>query len=105
MGSPRGYSQQSIAVRPAAPSFGFGTATREVVNKLFISQQHTLIATGGKASPGPAKYELPASVGGKQPVSNKVDPPVWQFGAARRFNAKRSNHWVPSPDTLSLIHI
>jgi len=36
-------------------------------------------------SPGPAVYELPPSVGGKQPDGRKRDPPVWGFGTSQRF--------------------
>jgi len=70
------------------PSYGFGTGSRAQANKLFISQQHTLKATGGTHSPGPAVYLLPASVGGKQPDGRKPDPPVWGFGTSRRFRPK-----------------
>jgi len=81
----RGASAQCIAAKKSAPSYGFGSATREQANKLFVSQEHTLIATGGTASPGPAHYLLPASVGGKQPDGRKKDPPTWSFGGADRF--------------------
>ena len=62
--SNKGYSKQSIAVKKQAPRYGFGSATRDQANKLFVSQEHTILATGGKDSPGPAQYILPASVGG-----------------------------------------
>ena len=34
----------------------------------------------GWCSPGPTKYKLAASVGGKQPDGRKPDPPVWGMG-------------------------
>ena len=80
-----GASAQLISTKKAAPAYGFGSASRDQVNKLFVSQEHTLIATGGKDSPGPAKYLLPASVGGKQPDGRKPDPPTWTFSGANRF--------------------
>jgi hypothetical protein len=73
-------SLQSLAVRKSVPSFGFGASSREVANKLFVSQAHTLSIMSGRESPGPTKYSLPASVGGKQPDGRKPDPPVWSMG-------------------------
>lgn len=103
MGAPRGYSKQSLTVKQQAPSFTFGSSTREQANKVFVSQEHTLIAMGGHDSPGPAAYLLPPSVGGKQPDGRKPDPPVWQMAVAHRFlygygvPEKR-----PGPDTYNL---
>lgn len=71
-----------------APSFGFGKSTRETAGKVFVSQEHTALATAGKHSPGPAVYLLPPSVGGKQPDGRKADPPVWGFGTGQRFRTK-----------------
>ena len=67
------------------PAFGFGAATREQAGKVFVSQEHTALATAGSHSPGPAVYLLPASVGGKQPDGRRPDPPVWRFGRDERF--------------------
>lgn len=80
--------EQPSSVKKSAPAFGFGSASREQVNKCFVSQEHTLIATGGMHSPGPAVYLLPPSVGGKQPDGRKPDPPTWGFGTAQRFRPK-----------------
>ena len=45
------FGDQPLGGRKSAPAFGFGAATREQANKVFVSQEHTLIATGGMASP------------------------------------------------------
>ena len=104
----KGYSKQSLYVKPQAPKYGFGSASRDQVNKLFISQQHTLTIMAGKGSPGPAQYVLPPSVGGKQPDGRKPDPPVWGMGGAERFaygycsrQERQRNSVAPGPFTYS----
>ena len=105
----RGYSKQSLAVKKSAPNYGFGSGTRDQVNKLFISQEHTLTIQYGKESPGPAQYMLPPSVGGKQPDGRKGDPPVWSMGVADRFlygyiskQERARNAVAPGPVTYDL---
>ena len=105
----KGYSRQSIAVKKSAPAYGFGSGSRDQVNKLFISQEHTLSIQYGKESPGPAQYLLPPSVGGKQPDGRKKDPPIWSMGVADRFlygyvsKAERQRNSVaPGPVTYNL---
>lgn len=80
--------EQPSSAKKSAPAYGFGTGSRAQANKLFVSQEHTQLATAGMHSPGPAVYLLPASVGGKQPDGRKADPPVWGFGSAQRFRPK-----------------
>ena len=58
------FGAQKSSSRRTAPAFGFGAATREVANKVFVSQEHTSLATAGMHSPGPAKYVKPPSIGG-----------------------------------------
>ena len=98
---PRGASTQAISIKKAAPIYGFGSATREQANKVFVSQEHTLIALGGSDSPGPAGYILPPSVGGKQPNGKMADPPVWAFGTANRFQIGKSEK-KPGPDEYKM---
>jgi len=74
-----------MSTKKSSPSYGFGTSSREVAKKVFVSQQHTILATAGLHSPGPASCTLPNSVGEKQPNSRKQDPPSWGFGTANRF--------------------
>lgn len=76
---------QPMSTKKSSPSYGFGTSSREVAKKVFVSQQHTILATAGLHSPGPASCTLPNSVGEKQPNSRKQDPPSWGFGTANRF--------------------
>lgn len=65
---------QGLAVRHSAPSVGFGAASRDVANKVFVSQEHTLSIKHGTLSPGPAAYSLtPRSVA------------ACRFGSGHRF--------------------
>ena len=83
------FGDQPLSVKKSAPSFGFGKSSRDVAQKVFVSQDHTLKSHQGRGSPGPAVYQLPASVGGKQPDGRKADPPVWGFGTALRFRTRK----------------
>lgn len=76
------FGDQPSSMKKSYPSYGFGTSSREQAGKVFVSQEHTALATAGTQSPGPAVYLLPASVGGKQPDGRKADPPVWGFSTA-----------------------
>jgi len=78
-------SAQSLRVKRQAPSFGFGTASREQFGKLFVSQQHTILSHGGIDSPSPTKYTHLPAIGGKQADGRKRDAPVWGFAKADRF--------------------
>lgn len=80
--------------RRSAPSFGFGTASRQQAQKLSASPTVLL----GTESPGP-KYALAPSVGGKQP--DKSSPPVWGFNKASRFGYGNSER-RPGPDSYRL---
>jgi hypothetical protein len=75
-------------LKASAPKFSFGSSTRDQAGKVFVSQEHTALATAGKGSPGPAVYTLPPSVGGKQPDGRRADPPAWGFGTAQRFRPR-----------------
>ena len=79
------FGPQSYSQRSTLPAYGFGDSTREDARKVFVSSEHTLLATYGRNSPGPATYLLPASVGGRQPDARKHDPPSWAFSKAQRF--------------------
>ena len=95
MSSTFGYNPQSS--RRTAPAFGFGACSREQAGKVFVSQEHTALATAGTQSPGPAQYLLPPSVGGKQPDGRKADPPSWAIGKDERFRYEKKGHATPGP--------
>lgn len=54
---------QISSSRTSAPSYGFGSASREQASKLFVSSEHSKLAGGKNASPGPAVYEQPSTLG------------------------------------------
>lgn len=80
----------------------------------FQPQAHTLIVSargvpprGDTApmatvsdSPGPARYLLPNSVGGKQANAKMQDPPVWSFPKNKRAEAKVN---TPSPGPVYML--
>lgn len=82
------FGNQSLGGRESAPSYGFGTNTRDKAGNVFISQEHMALACAGKNSPGPAVYLLPQSVGGKQPNSKMRDEPMYGFGTGLRFRPR-----------------
>ena len=91
------FGGQKSSSRRTAPSFGFGAATREVANKVFVSQEHTALATAGLHSPGPAKYTLPPSIGGTQPEGRKKSAPSYGFSKGSRFMVERVSDRTPGP--------
>lgn len=95
-------SSQSLGVRRSAPSFGFGAASRDVANKVFISQQHTLTIRHGLLSPGPAYYKQQPSVGGKQADGSKPDPPVWRFNKGPQYPSVGKETQKPGPTRYTI---
>jgi hypothetical protein len=91
------FGGQKSSSRRTAPSFGFGAATREVANKVFVSQEHTALATAGMHSPGPAKYDMPPSIGGTQPEGRKASAPSYGFSKGARFMTEREADRTPGP--------
>ena len=91
------FGKQFSSARRGAPAYGFSAATREVANKVFVSQEHTALATAGMHSPGPASYLLPPSVGGKQPDGRRRDAPSFGFGSAPRFMTEKVSARTPGP--------
>ena len=97
------FGDQSSSRRRSAPSFGFGSGTRETQEKVFVSQEHAALSTGNVRSPGPAAgYSVRPSVGG-QVSSSARSAPQWAFGTSQRWmsNAKSAGS-VPGPGTYEL---
>jgi hypothetical protein len=82
------FGAQPLGKYRSASEFGFGTSSRETAGKVFLTQKHMALSCAGRASPGPAGYTLPQSVGGKQPDGRKKDAPTWTFGSAQRFRPR-----------------
>jgi len=69
-------------IKASAPSYGFGSGTREVAAKVFVSQEHSAL-TANPCSPGPATFTQPASVG-PQVDGLKQSAPRFGFGTSTR---------------------
>tara|TARA_B110000046_G_C12915986_1_gene364970 strand:- start:249 stop:1019 length:771 start_codon:yes stop_codon:yes gene_type:complete len=69
-------------IKASAPSYGFGSGTREVAAKVFVSQEHSAL-TGNPCSPGPATFSQPASIG-PQVNGVKQSAPRFGFGTSTR---------------------
>ena len=90
------FGDQVNSKKSSAPSYGFGSATREQAAK--VSEPFTGV------SPGPAVYTLPKAVG-KQVDGRKMGSPEWQFGTAQRFGGFNAVGMVekknPGPGTYN----
>ena len=82
---------------------GSSSKTEKVANKVFVSQEHTALATAGMHSPGPAKYTLPPSVGGTQPEGRKKSAPSYGFSKGSRFMTERVSDRTPGPGANGFI--
>mmetsp|Transcript_23331 Transcript_23331/g.68066 ORF Transcript_23331/g.68066 Transcript_23331/m.68066 type:complete len:290 (-) Transcript_23331:55-924(-) len=80
------FGVQAYSHRPSSPSFGFGSASRADMQKLFAGKDHTLVT---HISPG-ARYDMKGSVG-QQVESTRSSSPQWRVGTASR--------WVSAPST------
>ena len=89
--------------KASAPVFGFGSADRNALARVFISVEHNR-ADFGKLGPG-AVYDLRSGFG-EQNSSKNENPPKFSFGTASRFlqpsaaRAKR-NPQVPGPGSYA----
>lgn len=84
------FGEQAASRRRSAPSFGFGSSTRNQAAKVFLSSDHAKLSTPG-FSPGPSAYTLKAAVG-TQADGRKASSPQWVFGTNDRFSfGKRSD--------------
>jgi hypothetical protein len=90
---------QPLGKWKSAPSFGFGTGSRDTREKVFISSAHVK-GVYGRHSPGPAMYGLPSSTG-PQLLSTRDSQPRWAFGSAHRWPRSK---FEPSPGPGTYAH-
>lgn len=89
------FGAQPSSKKASAPSFGFGSGTREHQAKVFISHEHSVLA-GTSDSPGPI-YERNAAIG-SQPEGLMASAPEWGFGSDQRWGREnRSTRDNPAP--------
>ena len=95
------FGSQAHSKRRSAPSFGFGSSTRNQAAKVFLSQEHAKLSTPS-FSPGPSAYTLRASVG-SQADGRKASSPQWVFGSSDRFiQASRKEVQNPGPGSYDM---
>jgi len=91
--------QQVTSLSPSNPVYSLGTSTRGGVQKVYLSDKHSMSQFQGHISPGPAGYSLKGALG-KQDGSNDITQPSWVFGSNQRFrdpDLERAGK-LPSPD-------
>ena len=93
-GSRTMFGEQCQSKRPSAPAYGFGTASREHANKLYMSKDHAKLSSGHH-SPGPSVYTLRGSVG-TQADGRKISSANWSFGTSERFTYDKKSAQNPS---------
>lgn len=96
-GSKSMFGKQPLGGRQSAPSFGFGTGTREHFKKQYASKEQAA-SDGVQCSPG-AVYEVKSGIG-KQVNSRNASTPSYGFGSQGRFGKDtRSSKDAPGPGT------
>ena len=68
----------------SSPLYGFGSSTREVANKVFISHEHGKV-TGGRDAPGPGQYAVKSLTGKPVVAGRQRSGPKWGMGTGKRF--------------------
>jgi hypothetical protein len=77
------FGEQTTSRRRSSPSFGFGSATRNQQQKVYVSKEHSELGSRGTRTPGPV-YQTQGAVG-SQISSAKRSQPKWAFGTSQRF--------------------
>lgn len=97
--TPVGSSGRQIeGKRENEPRTGFGKGTRAAQEKVFISDAHSRLSTGGLHSPGPQAYGNRFGSVGRQQESTRRSAAQWAFGKADRWGPQPNPaHGVPGP--------
>jgi hypothetical protein len=93
------FGNQASSSTASQPKFGFGSAHRNQMERVFISEEHNK-SMFGKHSPGPCSYTLKGAMG-KQDASrlngNAATQPAWAFGSTKRFQYDHVKRAMNSP--------
>ena len=99
-----GFSSSSFGTQTSSsvasqPKFGFGSAHRNQMERVYISEEHNK-SMFGKHSPGPCSYTLKGAMG-KQDASrlngSSATQPAWAFGSTKRFQYDHVKRAMNSP--------
>lgn len=93
------FGTQASSSARSQPKFGFGSAGRHHVERVFVSNEHNK-SLFGTHSPGPCSYNHKGSIG-KQDVSRlngmSATQPSWAFGSTKRFQYDHVKRAINSP--------
>lgn len=91
------FGSQAKSNRISSAAFGFGTTTRDQLQRLYISPGHLKVRLG-TVSPGPV-YDLQSSLG-RQVLDSKMSYPATKFLSEGRFEPDRRENYhrkTPGP--------
>ena len=89
---PSMFGDQVSSTRRSAPGYGFGSSTRAHAQKVFVSKEHSMLASKG-ISPGP-QYTIRSTVGPQVDGAIRSEP-QWGVSKAARFKAEKSTALGP----------
>jgi len=76
---------QADSKKKGAPKYGFGSSTREHREKVFVSQEHASVSSGGAWVPGPGQYAVQSLTGKPVVAGTQKSGAAWGFGTSKRF--------------------
>lgn len=88
------FGTQHDSKKSTAPIYGFGSADRQQLQKVFLTPEHAK-SDYGKMSPGPI-YDLKSAMG-LQSSSKKVSAPLFSFGTSDRFAKPKTGPGLSVP--------
>ena len=94
-GSKTTFGKQVRGNWRSSPEYGFGSCTRDMQDKVFVSSEHARLVGGGVESPGVGAYSHHPSVG-KQVDGAKASSPLFSFGTGAQYMANSKDN-APGP--------
>jgi len=96
IGATSSCGRQVKSTENSAPFYGFGTATREIQSKRFVSNEHVIKDYAPKQIPGPGTYNQRVATG-KQAQSTVPTVSSWKFGSQKRFDTVTKDRITATP--------
>lgn len=92
------FGNQASSSMRTQPAPGFGSAGRQHVAKVFVSEDHNK-SLFGTQSPGPCSYNLKGSLGKQETsrLATGATQPSWVFGSTKRFQYDHVKRAAASP--------
>mmetsp|Transcript_19701 Transcript_19701/g.62663 ORF Transcript_19701/g.62663 Transcript_19701/m.62663 type:complete len:304 (+) Transcript_19701:153-1064(+) len=95
------FGAQTLSQKHSAPSFGFGSSTRDSFERTYISPEHAKKSTGHTRHVPGSKYEHESSLG-QQAMSNHKSSENFKFGTGDRLSAKYATG-TPGPGSYKVV--